>query len=58
MMTAPEVLRPYHARLSALREEACALLDRLAPACSFGSALRARVRAETHFLPPEATSGA
>ncbi|MGV2920046.1 polyprenyl synthetase family protein [Streptomyces alfalfae] len=51
MMTAPEVLRPYHARLSALREEACALLDDLAPGCPFGSALRARVQAETHFLP-------
>ncbi|MGW0535333.1 polyprenyl synthetase family protein [Streptomyces sp. NPDC003032] len=51
IMTAPEVLRPYHARLAALREEAYTLLDHLAPTCPFGFALRARVQAETHFLP-------
>lgn len=51
LMSDPEVLRRYHAQLAALREEAHALLDSLAPTCSFGSALRARVQAETHFLP-------
>ncbi|WP_369216831.1 polyprenyl synthetase family protein, partial [Streptomyces flavofungini] len=51
MMTAPEVLRPYHARLSALRAEAGALLDELAPGCPFGAALHVRVQAETHFVP-------
>ncbi|MEV0254572.1 polyprenyl synthetase family protein [Streptomyces sp. NPDC050732] len=57
LMSTPEVLRRYHAQVAALREEAHALLDHLAPTSSFGSALRTRVEAETHFLPTGTPNG-
>ncbi|NLU71011.1 polyprenyl synthetase family protein [Streptomyces sp. HNM0574] len=50
MMTDPEVLRPYHARLTALRDEAEDLLGTLAPGSPFAAALRTRVHHETRFL--------
>ncbi|MDJ1138059.1 polyprenyl synthetase family protein [Streptomyces iconiensis] len=50
MMREPGVVRPYHAHVASLREEAHTLLDTLAPECPYGTALRARVEYEVGFL--------
>lgn len=56
MMLDPATLSGYHDDVTRLREEAYALLGRLAPAGPFAAALRACVAAETRHLPPRPTA--
>lgn len=58
LMCAPEVLHPYHAHVTSLREEAHHLLGTLAPHSPYATALATRVEAETGYLPPRVALGA